>query len=101
MIDSLRRLSMMHPEDQEGGTTTVPAPQFKLSDLSYNVVMTDGYLMMIPRRKERADLKDGTTLSLNSLAFAWMIMVRNKTMLKSVQDAGVLELLTQVAYESI
>jgi ATP adenylyltransferase len=64
MIDHLRRLSLSssssneeeeEEEEEEGGqgrATRGMKTMMKLSDLSYNLIMTEGYLHLVPRSRE-------------------------------------------------
>ncbi|GFR46338.1 hypothetical protein Agub_g7909 [Astrephomene gubernaculifera] len=68
-------------------TATTTAPQ----DVSYNVLLTRSWMMLVPRRAERCG-----PLALNSLAFAGTILVRSEDELDFVRQSGPAWILSQV-----
>ncbi|GAA5913945.1 hypothetical protein JCM8208_007007 [Rhodotorula glutinis] len=106
MIDHRRRLSLSDP-----GALGLDAPTrgMRLSELSYNVVMTQQYIHLVPRRREKytahsseveVDGAEGTpggrTVSVNALGFAGMVLVKDEETLEVVKRVGVLEVLKEV-----
>ncbi|CAG8521767.1 25569_t:CDS:2 [Gigaspora margarita] len=64
-----------------------------LNSLSYNVVMTSTWLMIVPRSKEKYE-----NMSVNSLGYAGMLLTKRKEELELVKDAGVLNILESLAF---
>ncbi|CAJ0648972.1 4354_t:CDS:2 [Entrophospora sp. SA101] len=60
--------------------------------ISYNFIMTHTWMMMVPRRSEKYEY-----VSINSLGFAGMLLVRNEEELKFVKTVGVMKILENVA----
>ncbi|KAJ3166445.1 Serine/threonine kinase [Geranomyces variabilis] len=75
------------------GTCLDPDTQDRSAQPSYNVVLTSEFLMVVPRRAERAD-----GISLNAVAFAGMMLVKSQEELDLAIEKGPIELLTQVTY---
>lgn len=98
MIDHLRRLAAV-PDS--------PYDRLRLSNLSYNVVMTSAYLHVVPRTKEKwvAEVEDGgeagVSVSVNSLGFAGMVLVKSAAELEAVRKVGVVKVLEQVGYPPV
>ncbi|KAL7411842.1 hypothetical protein BDY24DRAFT_395032 [Mrakia frigida] len=72
--------------------------------LSYNVILTLQHMVLVPRFKEKSDLvslKEAGGLSLNSLAFAGMVLTSGEREKEEVKSLGVLEVLKSVAYEVV
>lgn len=90
MIDHLRRLA----HDDRDQT-------IKLSSLSYNVIMTESYIHVVPRTAEKFALSDELKISINSLGFAGMILVKSEEALDRVKEAGPLNVLRQVAFRPV
>lgn len=88
MIDCIRRGT-----PHEGPTSGPSVP-------SYNVIMTKSWLMLVPRTKEHAIIDD-EQISINSLGFAGMILVKTQQQLNTVRKAGMLALLKSVGYEKV
>lgn len=86
----IRRIWSQPPESTTPGKRGEP--------LSYNLVLTLSHLAMVPRFKEKSDLVT-PTLSLNSLAFAGMILCQSPEQVQSVLDKGVANVLGSVAFE--
>ncbi|CAG8470959.1 6459_t:CDS:2 [Paraglomus occultum] len=61
--------------------------------LSYNFLMTKKWALMVPRRNENYH-----HISINSLGFAGMILVKREEDLEMVRNVGVLNILKEVAY---
>lgn len=91
MIDHLRRISLSDPD----------APAIRLSSLSYNVILTGSYMHIVPRTAECFTTEDGTSVSINSLGFAGMVLVKDSKTLEKVKEVGVLKVLSQVAYRPV
>lgn len=91
MIDHLRRISLSTPD----------APVIRLSSLSYNVILTESYLHIVPRTAECYETDDGTKVSINSLGFAGMLLVKDQKSLEKIKEVGVLKVLSEVAYRPV
>ncbi|KAI8391582.1 HIT-like domain-containing protein [Radiomyces spectabilis] len=69
-------------------------------DMSYNFILTEDFMMMVPRSKEIAVIPfDGQDieLSLNSLAFAGLLLVKKQEQLEALQShPNLMEVLQQV-----
>ncbi|KAI8886045.1 HIT-like protein [Backusella circina FSU 941] len=64
---------------------------------SYNFLMTQEFIMLVPRTKESA-VVEGTTFSLNSLAFAGMLLCKTEKELETLKaQENLVDLLLQVA----
>lgn len=97
MVDHLRRLAAA-PDS--------PFERLRLSSLSYNVIMTAGYLQVVPRTKEKwvaegAEGEEEVSLSVNALGFAGMVLVKTEQELEAVKKAGVVKVLEQVGYPPV
>ncbi|GAA5832239.1 hypothetical protein JCM11251_004289 [Rhodosporidiobolus azoricus] len=92
MIDHLRRLA---EED-----SSAPS-KFRLSDLSYNVILTQKYIHLVPRSKEKYTTSSGREISVNSLGFAGMVLVKEQEALDEIKEVGVLAVLKSVGYRPI
>jgi ATP adenylyltransferase len=55
-------------------------------------------MLLAPRSKSDYTFADGTSLSLNALAFAGMVMTKQKEQLKHVEEFGVRKILLDVGY---
>ncbi|KPV78423.1 uncharacterized protein RHOBADRAFT_40970 [Rhodotorula graminis WP1] len=105
MIDHRRRLSLSDPAALG---LDAPTRGMRLSELSYNVVMTQQYLHLVPRRREKYTARassdvdgggegaPGRTVSVNALGFAGMVLVKDEATLEVVKRVGVLEVLKEV-----
>ena len=91
MIDHLRRLSLI------SGSEVTP---IRLSQLSYNLIMTTTYMHLVPRTRERFESGE-TSISLNALAFAGQLLFKNQNDLEELKQFGVFEALTSVAYPAV
>ncbi|KAL4423467.1 hypothetical protein ABPG77_005419 [Micractinium sp. CCAP 211/92] len=76
------------------GKTGVPAASPQDGTLSYNMVCTRDFMMLVPRRRE----SDGP-VSCNSVAFAGSIFVRSVEEVQYVAQRGPLSILTSTGYE--
>lgn len=94
MIDHLRRLAEVSPELFEGG-------RIRLSNLSYNVIITTSYIHLVPRLKEKYTTKGGREISINSLGFAGMVLVKEEVALEDVKEVGVVEVLKGVGFRPV
>ena len=64
---------------------------------SYNVILTLGHLHLIPRRQESYILRDtNELLSVNSLGFAGMLLVKSTEELDAVRNEGIRTILRGV-----
>ncbi|GAA5984012.1 hypothetical protein JCM11641_005567, partial [Rhodosporidiobolus odoratus] len=94
MIDHLRRLA----EEQSSPSSSASTPSFRLSNLSYNVILTQSYIHLVPRRAEKYLTVSGRGVSINSLGFAGMVLVKEQEALEEIKQVGVLEVLKSVGY---
>ncbi|KAM0755735.1 HIT-like protein [Meredithblackwellia eburnea MCA 4105] len=90
MIDHLRRLTM----ESDG-------PPLRLSALSYNVIITESYIHLVPRFKESFTLEGGEEVSINSLGFAGMVLTKTQFALESLKKTSVLATLKEVGYSPV
>ncbi|KAK4057618.1 bifunctional AP-4-A phosphorylase/ADP sulfurylase [Microbotryomycetes sp. JL221] len=90
MIEHLRRLAH-HDNDQ----------RISLSSLSYNVIMTTSYIHVVPRTREEFILESGDKVSVNSLGFAGMLLVKSQETLNAVKEIGVLKVLEGVGHRPV
>ncbi|GAA5877143.1 hypothetical protein JCM16303_006181 [Sporobolomyces ruberrimus] len=93
MIDHLRRLAEHSPDLFSGPV--------RLSNLSYNVVITTSYIHLVPRSRESFVSKSGKEISINSLGFAGMVLVKEEEALEEVKNVGVVEVLKGVGYRPV
>lgn len=94
MIDHLRRLAEVDPAQLKNGPV-------RLSNLSYNVVMTTSYMHLVPRSQERFKAPSGLEISINSLGFAGMVLVKEQDALEEVKKVGVIGVLKEVGYRPV
>ncbi|KAL8286272.1 hypothetical protein RQP46_004760 [Phenoliferia psychrophenolica] len=94
VIDHLRRSSM----NDDSAVLQTP---FRLSALSYNVIMTESYIQIIPRTKESFTLEGGEQVSINSLGYAGAVLVKSQTALDGVKKTGVLAVLAECGYPPV
>lgn len=92
MIDHLRRLAAQPDSQYE---------RLRLSQISYNVLVTRDWIMLVPRTKEKAQVEGAESVSINSLGFAGMVLVKTQEQLEAVKKVGVLSLLEQIGYPPI
>jgi len=102
MIDHLRQLAS-RPESN--------IRNLRLSLLSYNLLLTENWMMLIPRRHERASLaktvEEGAepngstedTFPVNALGFAGMLLTKSAAQTDLIKEIGPLNLLERVAFE--
>lgn len=69
-----------------------------MSEVSYNFLLTPEYMQIVPRTREKGELEEGMKVSVNSLGFAGMLLVKTKEELEAVKKVGVVEVLKRVAY---
>lgn len=84
--------------------STTPPTQGE--QLSYNLVLTLEHLVLVPRFKEKSALVsqkegEGGGLSLNSMAFAGMMLCSGEREKEEVKKVGALEVLRSVAFEKV
>ncbi|GAA6032769.1 hypothetical protein JCM8097_000782 [Rhodosporidiobolus ruineniae] len=96
MIDHLRRLA-----EEDEASNQSEHPSFRLSDLSYNVILTQSYLHLVPRRAEKYTTSSGRDISVNSLGFAGMVLVKEQEALDEIKQVGVLKVLESVGYRAV
>jgi ATP adenylyltransferase len=77
-------------------------PDYPSGSPSYNVILTLEHLHLIPRKHETYTLR-GTEdkISINSMGFAGMLLVRSEGELEAVKREGVAHILRSVALESV
>lgn len=92
MIDHLRRISI------SDGASSDP---IRLSTLSYNLILTQSYMHIVPRTAETFKSPTSSEISVNSLGFAGMLLVKDEESLKAVKEVGVLNVLKEVAYRPV
>ncbi|KAG1151248.1 hypothetical protein G6F37_000314 [Rhizopus arrhizus] len=66
---------------------------------SYNFLMTEEFMMLVPRQKEKATFRykgEEMDLSMNSLAFAGMILCKGEEQLEALKENDIMDLLSQV-----
>ncbi len=69
---------------------------------SYNMIMTLEHLHLIPRKEENHVLSEtGEQLSVNSLGFAGMLLVKSEMELEAVKKEGVRTILRGVGLENL
>lgn len=94
MIDHLRRLSL-----ERGGEV------IKLSSLSYNLIMTESYLHLVPRRGEiyllTGEVGETEPLSINALGYAGMVLCKSQAAVDAVKRVGVVSILSSLAFSSV
>lgn len=93
MIDHLRRLSM-----SDDAASQAPV---RLSGLSYNIVMTESYIHLVPRTKESYTLEDGEQVSVNSLGYAGAVLTKTQSALDALKKVGVLAVLAAVGVRPV
>ncbi|GAA5869674.1 hypothetical protein JCM1840_000554 [Sporobolomyces johnsonii] len=98
MIDHLRRLA--ESESEQGATASSSGP-IRLSNLSYNVILTTSYLHVVPRVREKFTTASNRGISINSLGFAGMVLVKEQEALDEIKEIGVLEVLKGVGYRPV
>ncbi|KAG1746300.1 ATP adenylyltransferase-domain-containing protein [Suillus occidentalis] len=78
------------------------APDYPSGNPSYNVILTLEHMHLIPRRWETYTLgESGMTLSVNSLGFAGMLMVKSESEREALEQVKIGTVLRGVGVESI
>lgn len=121
MIDHLRRLSLSSSSsnEEEKGKGRGMKTMMRLSDLSYNLIMTEGYLHLVPRSRESYYYDDNVVvveeeegeeeegrkgrkgISINALGYGGKMLIKSKEELAIIQQVGIINILTQLGYSSI
>lgn len=101
VVDHLRRLALSTSTSEQ----SLPVVQ-KFSQLSYNVIMTETYLHVVPRTREFYTLVNSTTkveekISINSLGYAGMMLFKNQEALDGVKEEGVFKVLSSCGYSPV
>ncbi len=81
--------SLGHSYQEEVGPSS---PTINSSPLSSNFLLTRTWMMIVPRRSEKYE-----QISVNSLGFAGMLLVKSEEELEFVKNVGVLHILEGVA----
>jgi ATP adenylyltransferase len=77
-------------------------PDYPNGSPSYNVVLSLEHLHLIPRKEEHYILqKTGEKLSVNSLGFAGMLLVKSEEELEAVKNEGIGNILKSVGLQSV
>lgn len=94
MIDHLRRISISEDSSSD---------PIRLSTLSWNLILTQQYMHIVPRTAETYSIPgmEGKEISINSLGFAGMLLVKDVESLQKVKEVGVLEVLKRVGYRPV
>ncbi|KAG2150976.1 ATP adenylyltransferase [Suillus clintonianus] len=83
-------------------STVRHAPDYPPGTPSYNVILTLEHMHLIPRRWETYTLgESGGTLSVNSLGFAGMLMVKSESELQALEQEKIGTVLRGVGVESV
>ncbi|KAG1746135.1 ATP adenylyltransferase-domain-containing protein [Suillus lakei] len=83
-------------------STVRHAPDYPSGTPSYNVILTLEHMHLIPRRWEIYTLgESGATLSVNSLGFAGMLMVRSESERQALEQEKIGKVLRGVGVESV
>lgn len=101
MIDHLRRLSLSPSDSSDPSSSSPSTDPIRLSSLSYNVILTTDYLHIVPRTAESYVAGGEQSISVNSLGFAGMLLVKDEQSLGVVKKVGVLEVLKSVGYPPV
>ena len=89
--------------------SSIPKASQQSSSPSYNIVMTPEHMYLFPRSAEHFILTDGEgagetkglTLSINSLGYAGMLLVKSEEDVKKVKEIGIGRILSQVGMEPL
>ncbi|KEQ14653.1 hypothetical protein GZ77_10075 [Endozoicomonas montiporae] len=81
-------LAMISQLDSGKSLPSAPEP--------YNLLMTDHWMMVIPRARDRYQ-----GISINALGFAGLILVKNDEQLETVQSVGGSRLLAEVCRQDV
>ncbi|KAK0505537.1 ATP adenylyltransferase-domain-containing protein [Armillaria luteobubalina] len=77
-------------------------PTDKIEQPSYNVIITLEHLHVIPRREENFVLQEiGDNLSVNTLGYAGMLLVKSERELETVKGEGARKILRGLGLESV
>jgi ATP adenylyltransferase len=77
-------------------------PDYPTGGPSYNVILTLEHLHLVPRKHETYTLREtGEKISINSMGFAGMLLVRNVAELEAVKREGVASILRGVGLQSV
>ena len=77
-------------------------PDYPSGTPSYNVILTLEHMHLIPRKKENHILEEtGEALSVNSLGYAGMLLVKSEAELDVVKRASIGRILRDVGLESV
>jgi ATP adenylyltransferase len=77
-------------------------PDYPVGKPAYNVLFSLEHMHLIPRRRETHILKvTGDPLSINSLGFAGMLLVKSEVELEAVKSERVGDILRGVGLESV
>jgi sulfate adenylyltransferase (ADP) / ATP adenylyltransferase len=77
-------------------------PTYPPGNPSYNVIITLEHMHLIPRKSETSQLSmTGDHLSVNSLGFAGMLLVKNDIEMEAVKTEGIAKILSSVALPSV
>lgn len=90
VIDHLRRLSIADD-----------GPIVRTSSLSYNFLMTETYIHVVPRTAESYVAPNGNKISINSLGFAGMVLVKKPEDLETIKRVGVLNVLKDLGFRPV
>ncbi|KAG1799743.1 ATP adenylyltransferase-domain-containing protein [Suillus plorans] len=83
-------------------STVRHSPDYPSGTPSYNVILTLEHMHLIPRRWETYTLGElGATLSVNSLGFAGMLMVKSDTERQALEQEKIETVLRAVGVESV
>ncbi|KAJ3566520.1 hypothetical protein NP233_g6952 [Leucocoprinus birnbaumii] len=78
------------------------APDYPVGNPSYNVILTLEHMHLIPRRYENFVLPgSGDVISVNSLGYAGMLLVKTDEELENVKAHGITKILRAVGLESV
>ncbi|KAJ3791134.1 ATP adenylyltransferase-domain-containing protein [Lentinula aff. detonsa] len=85
-----------------GISTVRHDPSYPAGLPSYNVILTLEHMHLIPRRFENHTLEStGDDLSVNSMGFAGMLLVKSERELEAVKTEGLGKILRSVALQSV
>lgn len=77
-------------------------PDYPSGTPSYNFILTLEHMHLIPRKKENHILEEtGEALSVNSLGYTGMVLVKSEVELDVVRRAGIGRILRDVGVESV
>lgn len=77
-------------------------PDYPVGSPSYNVILTLEHLHLVPRKHENYTIrKTGDKISINSVGFAGMLLVRSEEEAEAVKEESIANILRGVALESV